>query len=158
MKMKSLSLLILLCIAAEVTAQSIFPGKTWMQYQSVSDAGFEPTKLDSVVSLHRHLKGAALLIVYRGAIVMSLGEPSRKFMDHSMRKSYLSALFGILHGRDAINLNESLLELGIDDIHPLSDEEKKATVGDLLSARSGVYHPAAYSARDERANARQGIT
>src|SRR5207247_606298 len=36
-------------------------------------------------------------------------------------------------------------ELGIDDSEPsLTPEEKKATLGDLLKARSGVYHPALY--------------
>lgn len=38
-----------------------------------------------------------------------------------------------------------MAELGIDDNEPrLTDEEKRATVHDLLKARSGVYHPALY--------------
>jgi CubicO group peptidase (beta-lactamase class C family) len=39
----------------------------------------------------------------------------------------------------------TLGELGIDDNEPsLTPAEKQATVGDLLKARSGVYHPALY--------------
>jgi CubicO group peptidase (beta-lactamase class C family) len=41
-----------------------------------------------------------------------------------------------------IDLNTTLVQLGIDDIGGLSDLEKKATIKDLLTARSGVYHPA----------------
>lgn len=38
-------------------------------------------------------------------------------------------------------MNSTLAELGIDDENPpLSDEEKQATLHDLLAARSGIYH------------------
>lgn len=47
-----------------------------------------------------------------------------------------------------INLNDTLDKLGIDDKKPsLTDAEKQATVRDLLEARSGVYHPAAYETK-----------
>jgi CubicO group peptidase (beta-lactamase class C family) len=40
---------------------------------------------------------------------------------------------------------EKLAELGIDDKEPsLTEREKTATVGSLLKARSGIYHPALY--------------
>jgi hypothetical protein len=48
-----------------------------------------------------------------------------------------------------ISLTGTLAELGIDDKPPsLTDAEKQATVRDLLMARSGVYHPAAYEDSD----------
>ena len=43
--------------------------------------------------------------------------------------------------------NLTLAELQIDDIQGLTSEEKQAKVIDLLTARSGVYHPSAYSTR-----------
>jgi CubicO group peptidase (beta-lactamase class C family) len=39
-----------------------------------------------------------------------------------------------------------MADLGIDDVDGLHPEEKRATVADLLGARSGVYHEAANSA------------
>ncbi len=42
-----------------------------------------------------------------------------------------------------IDLESTLAELEIDDIHPLTDAEKQAKVIHLLKSRSGVYHPAA---------------
>lgn len=40
-------------------------------------------------------------------------------------------------------MNQTLKELGIDDVNPrLSDDEKQARVIDLLQSRSGVYHEA----------------
>jgi len=60
-----------------------------------------------------------------------------------MRKSLLSALIGIHVDEGHIDLSKTMEELGIDDKQPsLTPEEKKATVGDLLKARSGIYHPA----------------
>jgi CubicO group peptidase (beta-lactamase class C family) len=61
-----------------------------------------------------------------------------------MRKSIMSALYGIAVAKGQINLDRTMRELGIDDKPPrLTDEEKQATVRDLLKARSGVYHNAA---------------
>jgi len=60
---------------------------------------------------------------------------------HSIRKSYLSALYGIHVHEGRIQLSKTLADLGIDDQSPLTAVEKRATVADLLKARSGVYHP-----------------
>ena len=56
----------------------------------------------------------------------------------SCRKSVLAILYGMY----PINLDKTLKELNIDDILGLSDIEKTATIRDLLSAKSGIYHPA----------------
>ncbi len=49
-------------------------------------------------------------------------------------------------------LSSTLGDLGIDDNAPsLTDIEKKATVVDLLKARSGVYHPALYETKGREA-------
>jgi CubicO group peptidase (beta-lactamase class C family) len=70
---------------------------------------------------------------------------SANILLNSARKSLLSALIGIAVGQHRIALNDTLAKLGIDDSPPsLSAEEKQATVGDLLKARSGVYHAANY--------------
>jgi CubicO group peptidase (beta-lactamase class C family) len=43
-----------------------------------------------------------------------------------------------------IDLSLTLAELDIDDQEGLSDLEKQVTIYDLLTARSGIYHPAGY--------------
>lgn len=58
----------------------------------------------------------------------------------SVRKSLISALFGIAESKGLIKLDQTLGDLKIDDtVNPLTDKEKKATVRDLLKARSGIY-------------------
>jgi CubicO group peptidase (beta-lactamase class C family) len=68
-----------------------------------------------------------------------------------MRKSLMSALYGVYAAEGKIDLNATLGELGIDDKTPLTDVEKTATVKDLLSARSGVYIEAAGEAHSMKA-------
>jgi CubicO group peptidase (beta-lactamase class C family) len=65
-------------------------------------------------------------------------------MCHSIRKSLLSALYGIAVEKGDIDIDETIGSIGIDDTSPLTETEKSARVSDLLKARSGVYLPAAY--------------
>ncbi len=72
-------------------------------------------------------------------------ETATKFNVHSIRKSFLSAVYGIAVANGEINLDATLEQLGIDDNEPsLTQEEKQARVIDLLKARSGSYHAALY--------------
>jgi CubicO group peptidase (beta-lactamase class C family) len=121
------------------------PGKHWMQYKNVYDAGFDSTKLKLVKEKFLEQDGDALLIIRSGKIVLSVGETTRCFRQTSVRKSYLNALYGIYTANGIIDLNSTLTQLDIDDTNGLTAEEKKASILDLMKSRSGVYHPAAYS-------------
>lgn len=63
----------------------------------------------------------------------------------SCRKSILAILYGMYN----IDINKTLKELNIDDINKLSKTEKSATIKNLLSARSGIYHPASNEGDDK---------
>src|SRR5439155_23599535 len=92
-----------------------------------------------------HIGSTAVMIVHHGSVVAEWGDTAAKTQLASVRKSLLSALFGIAVERKQISLNQPIGELGIDDNEPsLTAEEKTATVRDLLQARSGIYHPALY--------------
>ena len=74
-----------------------------------------------------------------------MGDVATKSNLHSIRKSLLSALIGIAVDERKIDLGATMESLGIDDNEPgLTPTEKTATVGDLLKARSGIYHAALY--------------
>ncbi|MGH1366661.1 MAG: serine hydrolase domain-containing protein [Calditrichia bacterium] len=128
------------------------PGRDWQIYNDVEDAGYSTAKLDSAKRLFDTSKGAALFVVHQGRVLLSLGETNRRFMCASMRKSFMSALIGIAAANQQIDLSETLESLNIDDIQPLSKTERTATLTDLLAARSGVYHPAAFSPKGMAAN------
>ncbi|WP_429923249.1 serine hydrolase domain-containing protein [Agrobacterium vitis] len=99
------------------------------------------------------LKPTAVMVVQGGKVIASWGDVSRKVNVASVRKSLLSALYGIAVSDGRIDLRSTLADLDIDDKPPaLTGAEKRATVRDLLMARSGAYHPAAYETGDMRRN------
>ena len=117
----------------------------WLEYVHIDESGYSKDSIDSIVETFENSEGASLMVVHQGRILLALGDNTRRFMTHSIRKSFLSALYGIEIDKRNIDLNATLKTLKIDDINPLTSTEKTATIQHLLSARSGVYLPSAYS-------------
>jgi CubicO group peptidase (beta-lactamase class C family) len=112
-------------------------------------AGWSSAKLAEAEAFAKKINSAAVLVLYDGKVLVSWGDVAKKYKLHSIRKPLLSALYGVYWGRGKIRLDATLEELQIDDIPPaLTRKEKRATVGDLLKSRSGVYHEAAAESRD----------
>jgi CubicO group peptidase (beta-lactamase class C family) len=122
----------------------VFPGEQWGKVQDPSAHGWNPEELEAA-RRQAHAQGsAAVMVTDDGRVVANWGDTARRFRCHSIRKSLLSALYGIYVGEGRISLQSTLADLGIDDVNPsLTAEEKQARVRDLLMARSGVYHRAA---------------
>ncbi|MEX2381294.1 MAG: serine hydrolase [Opitutales bacterium] len=128
-------------LAAAVTH---FPSAEWERYETPEKAGFSGEGLAAVREESEKLDTAALMIIHRGRVVEAWGDLETEFECHSIRKSFLSALYGIQVEKGAISMDATMADLGIDDNNPLDEVEKRATVRMLLKARSGVYHPALY--------------
>ena len=118
------------------------PGKIWMQYATPEEAGFSSGRLKSVEDLYERNAASAFLVVYDGNVLLSKGDITRRYDTHSMRKSIISALYGIYDASGKIDIHRTLKEIGIDDSVKLTDQERSATIQDLLKARSGIYIPA----------------
>lgn len=148
--MKSISAIIsVIVISLQTFCQVTYlPAENWMKFKNFEDAGFTTSEIENIKDQYIKSGSSALMIIYDGAVVLSLGEISRRHLDQSMRKSYLSALFGIFKEKGLIDIQETLSSLGIDDILKLTDEEKEAAIVDLLTSKSGVYHPSAYSPKN----------
>lgn len=124
----------------------------WRQYQTPELAGFNRAALDQARLFAEQLGSTAVMVVYRGAVVAAWGDVSRPLPCASMRKSMLSALYGIAVERGLIDLEATIGQLGIDDDQPLTPVEKQARVLDLISARSGIYIPAAKETASAKRN------
>ncbi|MEL6674336.1 MAG: serine hydrolase [Bacteroidota bacterium] len=83
-----------------------------------------------------------IMIVQGGKVVGDYGNIEENSYIASCRKSVLAMLYGPYVKDGTIDLSLSLEELGIDDVGGLLEIEKRATIKDLIAARSGVYHPA----------------
>ncbi len=131
-------------LALPASGQARVPGERWSQYAAPEEAGFAAEKLADAHAFRVELDSAAFMAVFDGAVLVAWGDFERRFMCHSVRKSLLSALYGVHVDAGKIDLDATLAELGIDDEPPLTDTERTATVRHLLQARSGIYRPAAY--------------
>lgn len=149
MRRMFLFLIALTCVVAAFAGDRV-PGEQWMRYADPADAGFDAAGLEAAREIWEGLPSSAFLVISDGAVVSAWGEVDRRFMCHSVRKSFMSALYGVYWDRGVIELNKNLVDLGIDDLGDgLLETEKQARILDLLKARSGVFHPAAYAGRTD---------
>ena len=121
-----------------------YPGRHWAKLSSPELAGWSSQSLERARQFSVSIHSDAVVVVYNGVIVTEWGKSELRMNIHSIRKSIMSAMYGIYSANKQIDITQTLKELGITDVNGLSDEESRATVRDLLSARSGVYHRAAY--------------
>lgn len=133
---------------------ALVPQEHWMKYANPQDAGFSLEKLEKARQYWDSIQSAACMIIHDGAVVAAWGEIERRFMCHSVRKSLLSALYGIYVDTGVIDTKRTLEEIGIDDSAPLTEQEKQARIVDLLKSASGIYLPAASEPSDARKPAR----
>ncbi len=139
---------VLLCLAlACCKSPERYPGESWEKALAPEDLGFSSRLLSKARDYSDSINTAAVVIVSDGAIVDEWGEVSEKFMTHSIRKSFLSALYGIYVEDGTIDPDITLGELGIDDRSGLDSLELSATIRDLLKSRSGIYHDALYESQ-----------
>ncbi|SDX65749.1 serine hydrolase domain-containing protein [Litoreibacter albidus] len=83
-----------------------------------------------------------IMAVLDGTSIYEYGDTTRIMNGASTRKAVLSLLYGIAIDQGLIDLDKTLAELNIDENTPLTEQEKTATIRDLLMARSGIYLPA----------------
>lgn len=140
-----LLLLLVVATSGQALAQTRLPGKSWERAPSPESLGWSTDKLQLARDYAATIQTAAVTIVVDGVVLDEWGETTKRFKVHSIRKSFLSALYGVQVKEGRIRLTATLAELGVDDNEPrLTAIEKQATVGDLLKARSGIYHAALY--------------
>jgi CubicO group peptidase (beta-lactamase class C family) len=89
----------------------------------------------------RALGATGLRVLVDGHTLVDVGDTSKPVRVHSVRKSLISALYGVAYDDGVLDLGATLRDLGIDDTPALTEQEKSATIEDLLTARSGVYLP-----------------
>jgi CubicO group peptidase (beta-lactamase class C family) len=120
-----------------------YPDYQWKFMDDPGPAGWDTTALHKLKQFI--LDSTAItgfMIVRKGMVVFAYGDLEENSYLASCRKSVLAMLYGEYIKSGEINLDQSLKELGIDDIGGLLPQEKEATVRDIISARSGVFHPA----------------
>ena len=146
MSMRAALALLLALISTPLAAgAAVFPGKTWEMPGASPPAGWDAERLRIAEARFEALRPTGVMVVHDGRVVAAWGDVARTVNVHSIRKSVLSALYGMAVAEGRIKLDRTLGELGLQDNEPrLTSAEQQATIRDLLMSRSGVYHGAAY--------------
>jgi CubicO group peptidase (beta-lactamase class C family) len=131
-----------------LVANAVWPGATWDSIRDPRTAGWTRAGLDSVRAVLSTKETLGFVAIVGGRELMTYGNLDTVTYLASARKSVLSMLFGKYVRNGTVDLNRTVADLGIDDIGGLTDQEKQATVKDLITARSGVFHAASNAGSD----------
>ena len=140
-------------------AQTNNPGNNWEETPKISlqEKGFELDRLrESLRFLREETPVTGMVLIVDGKVAMRFGDIRELSYLASVRKSILALLYGKYVENGRIDLDATLDEIGFDDSKGLSKTEKRATIRDLLTARSGIYHPASNSGDDSRSAPKRG--
>ncbi|MGD2122508.1 MAG: serine hydrolase [Gemmatimonadota bacterium] len=154
---RGLFLFLLLCLLLPLSAScqtpsdATFPGEEWevVRRGQLEGYGWAQEGLRRASDFVRDsANSTGIVVVDRGRIVFSFGDIQELSYIASCRKSILAMLYGDWVERGIIDLDMTLEEMGFDDVGGLLDIEKQAKVRHLVTARSGVYHPASNGGDD----------
>ena len=138
----TLTLFAALAFPAATLHAQVYPSPDWPKADPAKH-GFDVKKLEAARNhIKKTMHTTGLIVVVGGESIFEHGNLTRVSYLASCRKSVLAMLYGKWVENGAIDLSRTLGELGIDDIGGLLPIEKQATIGHLITARSGVYHDA----------------
>jgi len=124
----------------------VFPIDSWVIDNNISESPNAFHRLLPFITNKTNTTG--LMVIRGGKVILKYGDTIETSYIASCRKSVLAMLYGKYVEEGIIDLNATIGELGIDDVQGLNPTEKKATVLDLITAKSGVYHPASNGGDD----------
>jgi CubicO group peptidase (beta-lactamase class C family) len=142
-----IALIIVTLLSTAVTLQSCsnhkasFVGVETPKAETLKNAGFDQQNLDELTKyIEENSATTGMVVLHDGKIVYEFGDTEELSYNASVRKSILAMLYGKYVEDGTIDLNLSIGALGIDEDDGLLPQEKEATVNDIITARSGVFH------------------
>ncbi|RMG24657.1 MAG: class C beta-lactamase-related serine hydrolase [Bacteroidetes bacterium] len=131
---------------AEVPAYSgahPYPAAEWQRIRQPDSVGYAPDMLQQLRTyIIDSTNTTGLMVVLNGKVLYEYGDVEEVSYLASCRKSILAMLYGKYVHNGQIDLNKTVAELGLEEDDGLLPLERQATVEHLITARSGIYHPA----------------
>jgi CubicO group peptidase (beta-lactamase class C family) len=116
-----------------------WPGTDWKLVPPESE-GFSGERLDTLRSFLKTHQTDGMMIVSRGRVVFEYGDTKLVSKVASVRKSMLSLLYAVEMERGVkFDLDQTVVQLGLEDKTPFMESERHATLQQLLMSRSGIY-------------------
>jgi CubicO group peptidase (beta-lactamase class C family) len=136
----TLALLMLATAARAQDTAPVVPGAEWQRVDA-NEAGFSEAKLDVLRAWLKTQKTTGLVVVSGGRVALEHGDVARVGKVASVRKSILAMLYGRYVESGEIDLDRTVVDVGLEDTTPFLPLEREATLRHVLLARSGVYLP-----------------
>lgn len=130
---------------AQESRSVVFPGKTWEKIAKPESAGYASDRLNALRAWTASLDTTSMMVSVGGKSLFEYGDMAHLSYLASVRKSLLAIMYGKYVEDGTISLDKTLGEVGLTDVGGLMPRELEATVENLITARSGVYHPASNS-------------
>jgi len=136
----SLAMLAFICQSC-TSSKPQFEGIPFERHASLEGTGYSQARLDSMRAfMQENMTTTGMLVIKDGKILFEYGDVEDLSYLASCRKSVLSILYGEYVERGVIDLEETIGEIGIDEADGLTEQEKSATVFDIINSRSGVFY------------------
>ncbi len=120
-----------------------FPKAEWQKVDHPTFSGWDRNKLAEVQEyIIDSTATTGMMIIHDGKVIYEYGNVIENSYIASCRKSVLGMLYGKYVDNGTIDLDKTLEEVGTPYDQELLDVEKKATIRDIISSRSGIYLPA----------------
>ena len=132
------------------THKAAFEGTSWAKHSRIEDAGYDAQKLAELTSyIDDNARTTGMLVIQDGKELYRYGDLEKISYIASCRKSVLSMLYGNHIRAGSIDLDKKIGDLGVDEKDGLLAVEKQATVYDIITSRSGVFHKASNGGYDK---------
>ena len=143
-------LLLLILFQACKTYEASLSGTQWEKYNQPEVAGYDAAELAKLSDyIDNNARTTGMVVIHDGKLLYQYGDIEKISYIASCRKSVLSMLYGKHVDNNSIDLNESIGNLGVDEKDGLLPIEKQATVYDIITSRSGVFHKASNGGYDK---------
>ena len=91
-------------LTAQQTSPTVFPAQSWQVVASQENAGWSKAKLAEAHQYADSIHSSAVMIIQHGRVVDEWGDIDKKINGYSMRKSLISALYGIYEAEGKIDV------------------------------------------------------
>ncbi|MFO7692978.1 MAG: serine hydrolase [Vicinamibacterales bacterium] len=122
--------------------EPVFPGAGWERIEKPESSGYAAARLEGLRAWLASLDTTAMYVTVGGRVLFEYGDVAHVSYLASVRKSVLAMLYGKYVENGTIRLDTRLEDLEFTDVGGLLPRELEATIEHLITARSGVYHPA----------------
>jgi len=129
-------------------AAPVFPGADWERIAKPETVGYSSARLEGLRAWVASLDTTSMFVSVGGRALFEYGDVTHLSYLASVRKSVLAMLYGKYVENGTIRLDTSLKDLQFTDVDGLLPRELEATIEHLITARSGVYHPASNAGDD----------